>query len=217
MSILVSVSFAAITGACARIPHCLDCSAYRSSEDIAVDGNDHIEAALGRRAGGTLKLAPFAALPTVMTVLIPASLRIVVQVGPDILVKKGDHERFIALGSHLRKDVLCRDLAESRIDHQHVLGISRFSSSQFLDNWKGRRATVRPCPQFACKKSSISSAVVFGSTVTDLSSGAGGALTLAHAVTMSSARAVTTKSPVNASATAEAKRCVNVNLLCCMF
>jgi hypothetical protein len=39
-------------------------------------------------------------------------------------------------------------------------------------------------PQFWFMKSSISSAVVFGSTVTGLSSGGGGAFTLAHSSTM---------------------------------
>src|SRR6516165_2333163 len=56
----------------------------------------------------------------------------------------------------------------------------------------GTVATQRGrAPQLFFMKSSTSSAVVLGSTVTGLSCGAGGALTLPHSVTMSAAPAAT--------------------------
>src|SRR5262249_29055086 len=66
----------------------------------------------------------------------------------------------------------------------------------------GTAATQRGrWPQFAFMKSSTSSAVVLGSTVTGLSSGTGGSFTLVHSVVMSPALA---GSAANAAAMATA-------------
>src|SRR5580704_3866697 len=65
---------------------------------------------------------------------------------------------------------------------------ARASSMSFFTT--GTMGTQRGrAPQLSRMRSSTSSAVVFGSTVTDLSSGFGGSFTLSHSVVMSPAAA----------------------------
>ena len=76
-------------------------------------------------------------------------------------------------------------LAIRLIDHQWPWRRAHRPSSFFIAGIVARQRGR--LPQFWFMKSSISSAVVFGSTVTGLSAGAGGAFTLAHSSTMSAA------------------------------
>jgi len=78
-----------------------------------------------------------------------------------------------------------RGLAGQVVGHDHVVGARRVED--FLD---ARHAglTARRTPQLPFMKSSRRSAVVLGSTVTGLSSGAGGVFTVAQSATMSRPR-----------------------------
>src|SRR5208282_3131306 len=104
--------------------------------------------------------------------------------------------RLVGERRHVLDHVGRQRFGDQRIDHQD-LGSARFAEQLLHRRYGGEAA--RPLPQFWLMKSSNSSGVVLGSTVTGLSAGAGGAFTLAHSSTMSPAHA-DTATPAKATA-----------------